>query len=264
MRDERDALIDENRSLRREVRLLRQEVTAFRSSRWWRLHPRVLLGRRSRASAAAEAELASQLQRDSPEDARIGEAFHTEVLSQIDVTRDDFTSRLPGLDPIVGTLASATASVLEIGSYEGMSACYLLWRLPHAHITCIDVFEDRDLERRFDANVSRVDPSRVTKIVDDSRRALLELQADGALFDLIYVDGSHLGLDVLVDGALAWRVLAQNGIMVFDDYRWNDEGNDALLRPGPAIDSLLGILAGKYELLERDAQVAIRKRSLRD
>jgi hypothetical protein len=36
-------------------------------------------------------------------------------------------------------------------------------------------------------------------------------------------------------------------------------GNDALLRPGPAVDAFLGLLAGKYQVVFADRQVAIRK-----
>jgi hypothetical protein len=77
------------------------------------------------------------------------------------------------------------------------------------------------LEARFDRNVLHLDASRVTKVVD----------------------GSHLWLDVLVDAALSWRLLADGGILVFD-YRCDDAGEDALLRPGPAIDATLALLVG--------------------
>lgn len=45
MADEIKALLNENQSLRREVRFLRQRVEAFERSRWWRLHPRPLIRR---------------------------------------------------------------------------------------------------------------------------------------------------------------------------------------------------------------------------
>jgi predicted O-methyltransferase YrrM len=88
---------------------------------------------------------------------------------------------------------------------------------------------------------------------------LLDLIDEGPEFDLIYVDGSHLGLDVLVDAALSWRLLRPGGTMVFDDYLWNDRGDDPLLRPGPAIDAVLGLLEGKVALLAKGSQVPVRK-----
>jgi predicted O-methyltransferase YrrM len=131
---------------------------------------------------------------------------------------------------------------LEIGSFEGLSACYLLWRLRDAQLTCVDTFVGRvwhrdvpevtrRLEQTFDDNGRLVDQTRVRKIVGDSRRVLLGLREEGREFDFTYVDGSHLGLDVLVDAALAWPLLAEGGTLVFDDYEWDVLGDDPLMRP---------------------------------
>ena len=53
-----------------------------------------------------------------------------------------------------------------------------------------------------------VDASRVRKLVGDSKHVLADLHDEGARFDFVYVDGSHLALDVLVDAALSWHLLA--------------------------------------------------------
>ena len=37
-------------------------------------------------------------------------------------------------------------------------------------------------------------------------------------FDLVYIDGSHLFEDVFIDFILVWRLLSENGIVIFDDY----------------------------------------------
>ena len=57
------------------------------------------------------------------------------------------------------------------------------------------------LETRFDKNVALVDADRVHKLAGDSRQVLVDLLPGGTAFEFIYVDGSHLGLDVLVDAA---------------------------------------------------------------
>jgi Methyltransferase domain len=87
----------------------------------------------------------------------------------------------------------------------------------------------------------------------------LELLAAGERFDLVFVDGSHHGLDVLVDAALSWQLLRDGGFLVFDDYVWRELGEDALLRPGVAIDAFLTLVDAKYELLFADDQVGLRK-----
>lgn len=124
------------------------------------------------------------------------------------------------------------------------------------HLGEIDV---ASLEAAFDRNVAQVDASRVRKIVADSRSALSSLQSSGARFELVYVDGSHLALDVLVDAALSWPLLVDGGILVFDDYLWAELGDEPLVRPGPAIDAFLTLVEGKYERIIGGHQVAVRK-----
>ncbi len=166
-------------------------------------------------------------------------------------------------------LDGRASRVLEIGSFEGLSTCYFLWRLRCAQLTCVDTFEgspglpsgDRPgLEEAFDRNVELVDASRVRKLVGDSRRVLLDLADEASRFELVYVDGSHRGLDVLVDAALSWPMLEVGGVVVFDDYGWALLGDDPLLRPGPAIDAFVSLVSvhGEVVLLER--QVALRRR----
>ena len=42
----------------------------------------------------------------------------------------------------------------------------------------------------------------------------------GAMYDMIYIDGSHRAKDILSDAVRAWNCLKKGGIMVFDDYDW--------------------------------------------
>ena len=173
-------------------------------------------------------------------------------------------------EPIFQSLEGQRARILEIGSFEGLSACYMLWRLRDATLTCIDTFagspehvaaniDVSELRATFERNVALVDSSRVRTLVGDSRRVALELLAEGARFDLVFVDGSHYGLDVFVDAALSSQLLGDDGILVFDDYVWGELGEDALLRPGVAIDAFLTLVDAKYELLFADDQVGLRR-----
>lgn len=50
-----------------------------------------------------------------------------------------------------------------------------------------------------------------------SSAALPRLAADGARFDMIYVDGSHLFEDVFIDFYYALRLLEEGGVLAFDD-----------------------------------------------
>ncbi len=275
MSDTRDALIAEIRELRRELQSSEDRLLALARSRWWRLHPRRLLGGAARLDDGAPIPAPSRdvaAQRPTadvpvPGDSRLA-TFHAEVVARGSFTQDWVTARVPEWEPVLQELEGRESRILEIGSYEGLSTCFLLWRLPSALVTCVDPFigtpEDVggppiDLEATFDANVALVDAARVRKLVGLSRRRLVDLVDDGERFELVYVDGSHLGLDVLVDAALAWDLLTESGVMVFDDYRWEYLGSDPLLRPGPAIDAFREVVSGRHEVLFADGQIALRR-----
>jgi len=199
--------------------------------------------------------------------------FRREVIGHGTFSHDWFTGHIPSWEPMMRALEGRTARVLEIGAFEGLSTCFVLWRLPDATVTAVDTFAGsaeqvaRDLlpngslEHVFDANVARVDGTRARKLVGDSKRVVLDLHAEHARFDFVYVDGSHLALDVLIDAALSWSLLTVEGFLVFDDYGWSAVGPDPLLRPGPAIDAFLELVDGRYEVVSKGTQLALRKTS---
>ena len=271
-----DLITSENRRLRKEVAKLRQQIAAFESSRWWRLHPRLLSRKlRHTAEPAGEADWQKEFSARTVEPTVAAtdpslQRFHDEVVAHGTFTRDWFTSHISNWELILQQFDARVSSVLEIGSFEGLSACYLLWRLPQAHVTCVDTFKGgvehvadglplSQLQELFDRNVALVDASRVRKLVGDSRSILVELAKESQRFDLVYVDGSHMGLDVIVDAALSWHLLAPRALMIFDDYEWTAFGDDSLSRPGPAIDAFLQLIAGHGEVVFRGGQLAVRK-----
>ncbi|MGZ8490094.1 MAG: class I SAM-dependent methyltransferase [Candidatus Binatia bacterium] len=152
---------------------------------------------------------------------------------------------------------------LEIGSYEGRSALWFLENvLTHdsATITCIDIFEE-DFDATFDGNVKASGlGSKLTKLKGESRVALRSLKIN---FDFIYIDGSHVAKDVLVDAVLAWDLLKPGGVIIFDDYRMRrspgDSQSDGLI-PEPAIDAFLQVFRHYVDVIHRDYQVIVKKK----
>jgi predicted O-methyltransferase YrrM len=63
-------------------------------------------------------------------------------------------------------------------------------------------------------------------------------------YDLVYVDGSHHSADVYTDATLAWPLLNDEGILIFDDYEWTlmPEENS---RPKLGIDAFLSAHVGQ-------------------
>ena len=266
-------IFQENHRLRAEL----DRLSTIESSRWWRLHPRLNLRRgraalrKHRRSVAPDAPTAMTPGRRTLDRDDLRDRVRAEVVEPSTFSHDWFTGNIETWEPMMKALESRKARILEIGSYEGLSACYLLWRLADAHVTCVDTFlgsvenivgrdlPDAGLESVFDTNVASLDASRVRKLVGDAKHVLVDLNAEGAGFDLVYVDGSHQALDVLVDAALSWSMVAVGGFLVFDDYRWAAFGQDPLLRPGVAIDCFLALVDGKYELVFKDSQLALKK-----
>jgi hypothetical protein len=169
----------------------------------------------------------------------------------------------------------ADLNFLEIGSFEGRSACWLLENIltsDSSKLTCIDTFdfagqgvtllqdegsESMSIEERFDYNIKLAGRSNnVRKIVGYSRDALRNLPLSS--FDFIYIDGAHMANNVLEDAVLSWPLLRNGGLLTFDDYGWEGHPN-LLFRPKVAVDAFLAIYKLHYRLVHKDYQVTIEK-----
>jgi len=156
--------------------------------------------------------------------------------------------------------------ILEIGSYEGRSACFLIQRLDKPlEIHCIDTWEggaehkniDMQLvKKRFDNNIKMsIDNSKheitVKTHIGRSDDVLAKMQTEyQQYFDFIYIDGSHVAADVLSDAVLAFRLLRSGGVMCFDDYLWKDGSPaDPINCPKVAIDAFTLIYCKQLEVM---------------
>lgn len=137
----------------------------------------------------------------------------------MDFTRDWHSARQKLWASWMAERVGTPCQYLEIGVYEGRS---LLWMLDsvltheQSTATAVDMWSDPDIERRFDRNLAESGHSpKVRKLKAQSRRALRRLPF--ASFDVVYVDGSHEGRDVLEDAVLAYPLVKRGGLMIFDD-----------------------------------------------
>lgn len=198
-------------------------------------------------------------------------AAHVEALRKFarenDFKHDWFTANVPYWLDIFQEqgLRDRPIRALEIGSFEGLSACFTLQQLPQAHLTCVDTWDGSDeltalafdsVEQAFDRHV---EPwrERVTKRKSPSLRYLANLDA-AEKFDLIYVDGSHHADDVMVDALLAFEHLKVGGVMILDDYLWRYYPRPSE-DPARAINSFLRLCEGRLRLIMAYRQVAVVK-----
>ena len=169
----------------------------------------------------------------------------------------------------------APKSILEIGSFEGQSACYLIENVAVNHpieLVCIDSFEGGvehqddgvqpydmgEVEKRFHHNIQLAIENCPNPVTFELRKGhsyqqLCKMITEGReqSFDLIYVDGSHLACDVLSDAVLAFYLLKVGGVIIFDDYLWYEKlktGKDILRAPKPAIDAFTNLYAKKIDI----------------
>ena len=151
-------------------------------------------------------------------------------------------------------------SLLEIGSFEGRSTIWFLENIlthPTSSITCVDPFFRAEI--RFDHNIKvSGHANQVKKIKGRSESVLRTLKE--SIFDIIYIDGSHRALNVLMDAVSSWLLLKLGGIIIFDDYGWKVERAPED-RPKTAIDIFLKAFQPHIEILHRDYQVIIRRTS---
>lgn len=84
--------------------------------------------------------------------------------------------------------------------------------------------------------------------------ALLELRREGAQFDFIYINASHVAIDVLHHAVICWRMLNIHGTMVLDDVAWKGYMEDCY-NPRIAIMSFLQCAAQGVVDHEIEAQM---------
>ena len=160
---------------------------------------------------------------------------------------------------------------LEVGSWEGLSAFFLLNEFKNLKITCVDTWEGADEHKdgafttlKILANVENVFDHNLLRFKD----RLLKFKGKSSLFyeknfqkdyyDLIYVDGSHHAKDVLIDAENCYEMLKSNGLLIFDDYFWKYYKND-LDNPAGAINSLIRKKNKNIKIICFDYQLIILK-----
>ena len=185
-------------------------------------------------------------------------------------TQDWFTPNINGMNHLMPLLKEKKA-FLEIGSFEGRSACWFMENAlaDDGTMVCIDSFGKslehtdfnfEDVRARFYANTEEAKkPEQELRVIEEhSVQALAKLICEKQQFDFIYVDGSHTSPDTLTDACMTFPLLKQGGIMLFDDYLW-EMHTAPIQSPKWGIDVFTNMFSHKSRVVLGGYQVGIIK-----
>jgi len=172
-------------------------------------------------------------------------------------TQDWFTHNIPiwqrHLQEFTGI---ADFQVVEIGSFQGMSACWLLDNIlthPTAKITCIDLY----FQQHFKGNIVKTGAAdRVIELEGYSQDLLINLATE--YYDVAYIDGCHKPTSALQDAILSWRLVKVGGLMIFDDYEFTfPDSPEQDTKIG--IDVFLEMFGSQLEVVHKGYQLIVKK-----
>lgn len=191
-----------------------------------------------------------------------------------DYTVNWFSKNIPTWTNLLGE--TKPQRILEIGSFEGRSTCFLIDYLANnsdIEIHCIDTWEGgiehhedgmspqimSEVERRFHHNVKVAIKKAQCNVKLELHKGFSDVKLANMIsmgfqnyFDLVYVDGSHQAPDVLIDAVLSFKLTKIGGLIFFDDYLWEEKlrgGTDILRCPKPAIDAFTNIFIRKVKVI---------------
>jgi hypothetical protein len=127
---------------------------------------------------------------------------------------------------------------------------------PQSRATGVDI----EMRPRYVENVKRSGScDKVTNLQGRSQDVLRNLPRES--FDIIYIDGSHMTQDVMIDAVLAYDLLKPGGLMIFDDYAaliwlWPKD-----IRPKQAIDAFVAGYRQHLEPVHLGMQLMVKKRA---
>jgi predicted O-methyltransferase YrrM len=187
-------------------------------------------------------------------------------------TRDWFTWNIKNWEHWLAEYKGKDASILEIGSFQGRSAVWLLENIlthPQSSLYCCDTFEGsiehspeetRDMFEIFQSNISAFkDKVHVLKgKSEDCLKADNFSVEKTEFFDAIYIDGDHRSSGVLADAVLCHPLLKKGGLLIFDDYRWGNTSSIQVCKIG--IDCFVKCYRPYYDIVANDYQLCLKKR----
>ena len=135
-------------------------------------------------------------------------------------------------------------SYLEIGSWEGNSALYILKNHSTENVVCVDLW---DTDNNFkELNKKNFDNFIKNLKEFENKYSYFKTTSDDfflkndQFFDVIYIDGWHGTSQVNKDISNSWKFLKIGGIIICDDYFYGDIYKNSYKDiPAPAINNFI-------------------------
>ena len=178
-------------------------------------------------------------------------------------------------DRYLGRYVGKKVNIMEIGVFEGEATKWFLTNIltdNESKMYAIDTFGGSpeylnkvnftNVEKKFHDNIKSTGREKqvvVMKMFSDKALMKLLMMKDSPRFDIIFIDASHEARDVIVDAVLAWKLLKEEGTMIFDDYGWK-KIKQPYFRPKMAIDAFIDIMKPELRILAIKYQALIRKK----
>ena len=168
-----------------------------------------------------------------------------------------FEKWIPDWLTVLGHLSDKPNIIgIEVGALNGDCTVFCADRIangPNSIHYAIDINETEYLK-------NNIAPYKHVIFINGKSYDILSRHFSNTKFaDYIYIDGSHLAIDVISDAVLAWSLLKDNGILIFDDYGWGAHTTDEKQKPKLAIDAFLTAYQSHYKILKHGWQVFIQK-----
>ena len=177
-------------------------------------------------------------------------------------------------DKFLSKFVGVKINCLDIGAYTGKATCWMLKNLctnPYSKVYSVDRWKACDgcseyreytdkIEIEFDKNVLETGRSnQCIKMNQNSNKAIIKLNRTNVIiFDVFFIDASHEPNDILSCAILAWEILNEEGILIFDDYEW-DENNKEEFKPKYAIDTFISLYKLQLDILHVGYHYIVKK-----
>lgn len=158
-------------------------------------------------------------------------------------------------------------NILEIGSFEGGSACFFSDNLldnSTSSLICVDPFipsnTDKEITSRFvNYNTKNIFIENIKKSKNFDKIIFFHMKSDNFFlknkntFDLIYIDGCHEEKFIVNDIINSFKFINKNGIIWIDDYMGNTSNGKMKIY----IDKILEKYKNKFIVIHKGYQIAL-------